>query len=109
LGAQFGRNEDWPSSWPVPGCDPSSEDKIPWYLKKVQAWCGRNCWITVFRGSDVSVFDSWTEASGWVLGVKGAIWNGFLTAEQAHRAFNDALEDRLVEVLVWENNKADSK
>jgi hypothetical protein len=39
--------------------------------------------------------------------VKGALWNGFLSAEQAHRAFNDALEDRIVEVLCWQNDDLD--
>lgn len=103
LNGQSDQNEGLSSP---PGRDKSS-DEVPWYLRKAEAWRGRKAWITVFRGSDVGVFDSWIEASGWVLGVKGALWNGFLSAEQAHRAFNDALEDRIVEVLCWQNDDLD--
>jgi len=41
-------------------------------------------------------------AGSWV---KGALWNGFLSTDQAHRAFNDALEDCIIEVLLWKNDE----
>lgn len=72
---------------------------VPWYLVKIEAIRNRKKWIVVFKGSDIGIFPDWLQAADYVVGVEGAIWNGFRSQEQAEQALDDALVDGFVEVL----------
>jgi hypothetical protein len=85
---------------------PANVEPVPWYLQKVQNIHRRRRWIMIFKGADIGVFNSWAEAADMVLGMKGAVYNGFYTLEQAERAFEDALEDGFVDVLLINNSEA---
>lgn len=66
-------------------------------------------WIVLFQAADVGVFGpgEYEMGAGAIMNVKGALWRVFNNIDVAHRAFDDALADDVVDVVVndeWESD-----